>query len=140
VAWSNETKQSAYAGVWVNRRGYGGGDSCRDSIHSAGLGPYSSRAFGAQPMIIVFSDGMIFRSAEKRLLAKVALRRVRGSMTFIWTSPSRLRSRYVAVARRRGGASVRPWRSGRAPPACLRSFSGTRPADSFRHLPPVIPP
>ena len=36
-----------------------------------------------QPIIIVFSDGMIFRSAEKRLLAKASLRWVRASMTLM---------------------------------------------------------
>ena len=36
-----------------------------------------------QPMIIVFRDGIIFSSAEKRLLAKVSLRWVKVSMTFI---------------------------------------------------------
>jgi hypothetical protein len=34
-------------------------------------------------MIIVFIDGMIFRSAEKRLLAKASLRWVRVSITVI---------------------------------------------------------
>ena len=39
-----------------------------------------------QPMIIVFSDGLIFSSAEKRLLAKASLRWVKVSMTFIGNS------------------------------------------------------
>jgi hypothetical protein len=43
----------------------------------------SGRVFGIQPMIIVFIDGMIFRSAEKRLLAKASLRWVRVSITVI---------------------------------------------------------
>jgi hypothetical protein len=48
-----------------------------------------------QPMIIVFSDGMIFSSAEKRLLAKASLRWVKVSMTFIWELFFLLRVRWL---------------------------------------------
>jgi dienelactone hydrolase len=53
-----------------------------------------------QPMIMVFIDGMIFRSAEKRLLAKASLRWVRVSITLIWMFVSIL----ARLRRRRNGA------------------------------------
>jgi hypothetical protein len=43
-----------------------------------------------QPMIMVFIDGMIFRSAEKRLLANASLRWVKVSITLIWMMVSML--------------------------------------------------
>ena len=46
-------------------------------------------------MIIVFSDGLIFSSAEKRLLAKASLRWVKVSMTFIGNSFFWLRVRWL---------------------------------------------
>ena len=48
-----------------------------------GVGEAGSTRGSTQPMIIVFIDGMIFRSAEKRLLAKASLRWVRVSITVI---------------------------------------------------------
>ena len=51
-------------------------------------------------MIMVFMDGMIFRSAEKRLLANASLRWVKVSITLIWMFVSIL----ARLRRRRNGA------------------------------------
>ena len=53
-----------------------------------------------QPMIMVFIEGMIFRSAEKRLLANASLRWVKVSITLIWMFASilaRLRMIYSDI-------------------------------------------
>jgi hypothetical protein len=49
---------------------------------------------------MVFIDGMIFGSAEKRVLAKASLRWVRVSITLIWMFVSIL----ARLRRRRNGA------------------------------------
>src|SRR5580704_13980732 len=53
-----------------------------------------------QLMIMVFIDGIIFRPAEKRLLANASLRWVRVSITLIWMFVSIL----ARLGRRRNGA------------------------------------
>lgn len=83
----------------------GQGDSAADVALYGGLtgreAEYidGSTRGSTQPMIVVFIDGMIFRSAEKRLLANASLRWVKVSITLIWMFVSILARPLVPLVR-----------------------------------------